>query len=273
MNTEVIQEPTNHRKVNSILVSQPEPTDPKSPYYVLAQKYGIKIEFRQFIRVEGLSVKDFRRAKATPTEFSAIIFTSKNAVTHFFRLCADMRLKMSPETKYFCSSEAIANFLQKFIFFRKRKVFFPKIEKKNAFQELLKKHRKGETYLFPCTVNRVEGLPEYLKANNFKFTEAPVYETVFSDFSDMGGKIDYDMLVFFTPIGIHSLFHNFPDFVQNDTRIAIMGENTLNATIEHLLRVDIKAPQPGLPSITAAIEDYLKKIAQEPVDGNNNLVL
>lgn len=272
MTTEVIQEPTSNAKVKSILVSQPEPADTRSPYYVLAEKYGIKIDFRQFIRIEGLSVKDFRRAKATPTEFSAIIFTSKNAVIHFFRLCVDMRLKMSTEAKYFCSSEAIANFLQKFIFFRKRKVFFPKVEKQNAFQDLLKKHRKGETYLFPCTLNRVEGLPEYLKANNFKFVEAPVYQTVFSDFSDMGGKIDYDMLVFFTPMGVHSLFHNFPDFAQNDTRIAIMGENTLNATVEHSLVVNVKAPQPGLPSITAAIEDYLKKIGQEPVEGNTNQI-
>lgn len=270
MNTDVIQAPNTQNPIRAILVSQPQPTDQRSPYFVLAEKYGIKVEFRQFIRIEGLSAREFRKAKLTPTEFSAVIFTSKNAITHFFRLCDEMRLKMSAETKYFCSSEAIANYLQKFIFFRKRKVFHPKLEKKNAFQELLKKHKKGETFLLPCTVNRVDDLPEYLKNNNFKFAEAPVYETVFNDFSDMNGKIDYDMLVFFTPMGIHSLFHNFPNFEQSNIRIAIMGENTRQAALEHSLRIDIQAPQPNMPSITAGIEQYLQQAGQKALDDHRN---
>lgn len=270
MNTDVKQE--NQALVKTILVSQPQPNDTKSPYNVLAEKYGIRIDFKQFIRIEGLAAKDFRKYKVNPVEFTAVIFTSKNAVTHFFRLCDEMRIKMSPEVKYFCSTEAIANYLQKYIFFRKRKVFFAKTERKNALQELLKKHRKGEKFILPCTVNRIDDLPDYLKNNNFQFAEAPVYETVFADFSDMEGKLDYDMLVFFTPMGIQSLFHNFPDFQQNATRIAVLGTAVQQAAEQFQLRLDVQAPTPEHPSITAAIEHYLQSIGQKPVAGNTSVI-
>ena len=246
------------KRVKSILISQPKPENGKSPFLDFGKKHKIKIDFRPFIKVEDLTSKEFRKNRITLHDYSAIIFNSKNSVDHFFRMCDEMRDKMSQETKYFCKSEAIALYLQKYILYRKRKVFYSN----GSFQDfatLLKKHRANEKFLFPCANVRKDEIPNFLKENEFDYSEAAFYKTVVADLSDLE-NIFYDMIVFFSPSGIDSLFENFPKFVQNETRIAAFGPTTCQSVINHKLRVDVKAPVPGAPSMTMAIEQYLKEI-------------
>lgn len=252
---------TVRNKVGSILISQPKPKSEKSPYYTLAKKYGITVDFRQFIEVEGITSKEFRKHRISPLDYSAIIFTSRNSISHFFRLCEASRIKMPQETKYFCASEAIALYLQKFILYRKRKVFYPKTGRQMALKDILKKHLKKEKFLLPCSENRKEDLPQFLKTNSFKYAEVPIYRTVASDLSDLE-EIFYDMIVFFSPLGVKSLYTNFPGFEQKKTRIAAFGPTTARIVAEHNLRLDVKAPAPGITSMTMAIEKYLKAAGQ-----------
>lgn len=249
-------------KVESILISQPEPTSGRSPYYDLGDKYNIKVDFRQFIQIEEITSKEFRKERITPTDFSAVIFTSKVVIEHFFKISKEMRFTMPADTKYFCTSEAIALYLQKFIEYRKRKVFYPK-DKKHTIFSLLEKHKNKENFLFPCASYpfddvRKTDIPDFLKEKEFNFAEVVVYRIVCSDLSDLK-DIYYDIIVFFAPLGIKSLFENFPDFKQNKTRIAALGNATAKAVDDHKLILDIAAPVPGMPSMTAAIEQYLKK--------------
>jgi uroporphyrinogen-III synthase len=245
-------------RVKSILISQPKPESDKSPYYDLAKKYNIKIDFRPFIQVEGVDSKEFRKQRITPTDFTAVIFTSRNAIDHFFRVCEDLRVRMSQETKYFCVSEAIALYLQKYTQYRKRKVFFGNGTLKELM-DLLKKHRDNERILLPCSDIRKGDLPDFLKKNKFEFSEGIFYRTVASDLSDLE-NIFYDMIVFFSPSGVKSLYHNFPDFKQNSTRIAAFGPATSKAVLDAGLRLDVRAPIPQAPSMTMAIEKYLKEV-------------
>ncbi|MBK9506173.1 MAG: uroporphyrinogen-III synthase [Chitinophagaceae bacterium] len=246
------------KPVKSILISQPKPPEiPKSPYQDLAEKYKIKIDFRQFIQVRGLAAKDFRKQRINILDYTAVIFTSRNAIDHFFRICEELRIRMPEMTKYFCVTEAIAVYLQKYIQYRKRKVFYGAGKETELF-DLLKKHLT-EKFIFPCTVNHKDVYTEYLKNNNADFVEAMMYETVAADLTDMKGKIGYDMIVLFTPTGVASLFQNFPDFEQGDLRIGCMGGATLKAMEEQHLRIDVKAPTPESPSIIMAIDNYLAK--------------
>ncbi len=246
------------KEVKSILISQPKPE--RSPYFSLATKHDIKIDFRSFIQVEGITGKEFRKSRINIPDFSAIIFTSRNSIKHFFRICEELRIKVSPDLKYFCASEAIALFLQKFITYRKRKVFFAKKQGTQAsLKDVMKKHVNKEKFLLPCSISRKDDLPNFLKDNGFDYSEAPIYDTVASDLSDLE-NIFYDMIIFFSPLGIKSLYHNFPDFKQNNTRIAAFGPATAKIIEEYNLRLDIKAPQPGVPSMTMAIEKYLVKV-------------
>ncbi|MCB0631994.1 MAG: uroporphyrinogen-III synthase [Lewinella sp.] len=245
----------SYKKVKTILVSQPKPE--RSPYYELEKKYGLQIDWRPFIHVEGVDVKEFRRQKVRPDEFTAIIFTSKNSVDHFFRICEEMRIKMSQETKYFCLTEAIANYLQKFIVYRKRKVFAGK----RTIQDLataLKKHRNNENFLLPCSNLGAQAVQQFLDDNNFKWKDAMMYRTVSSDLSDLS-DVKYDVLVFFSPLGIQSLYENFPDFSQDETRLAVFGNSTCRAVEERGLVINIKAPAPETPSMTMALEKYLQQ--------------
>lgn len=253
MNTLVSEQPVM-KSVKSILISQPKPT--KSPYYALAKKHNIKIDFRQFIQVEGIHSKEFRKSKIQLLDFSAIIFTSRNAIKHFFRICEELKIKMPQTTKYFCASEAIALYLQKFTLYRKRKVFFGKSNSTKGLTSLLTKHKTKEKFLLPCSENRKADLPDFLQKNSFTHQEAPLYNTVASNLSDLK-NIYYDIIVFFSPLGIKSLFHNFPDFKQSDTRIATFGPTTTRTAQEYGLRLDIQAPLPGSPSMTMAIEKYI----------------
>lgn len=243
------------KKVKTILVSQPKPE--RSPYYKLEQKYGLQIDWRPFIHVEGVDVKEFRRARVRPDEFSAIIFTSKNAVDHFFRICEDMRIRMSQDTKYFCLTEAIANYLQKFIIYRKRKVFAGK----RTIQDLapaMKKHKANENFLLPCSNLGAKAVSKFLDENDFDWKDAMMYQTVSSDLSDLS-DVTYDVLVFFSPLGIKSLYENFPNFKQNETRLAVFGNTTSKAVEDRGLTINIKAPAPETPSMTMALEKYLQK--------------
>lgn len=242
--------------VKSILVSQPKPKDDNSPYYKLADKYGLKVDFRKFIQVDPVSLKEFRKQKIDILNHTAIIFTSRNAVDHFFKICELLKIEMPADMKYFCISEQTANYLQKYIVIRKRKIFTGHRTATDLI-EILKKH-KNEKYLFPCSDIRKDDIPNFLTQNGYQYSEAVIYRTVASDLSDLT-DVYYDILAFFSPSGIHSLFTNFPDFKQNDTRIAAFGPTTARAVREKGLELDIEAPLPNAPSMTGAIELYIKK--------------
>ncbi len=246
-------------RVSSILVTQPKPADDKSPYFELAKKYNIKIDFRPFIQIEPVPLKEFRKQKVNILDHTAVIFTSRNAVDHLFRLCNEAKLEVPTDMKYFCISEQTANYLQKYIVVRKRKVF---TGEKTAAEmlDLLKKH-KNEKFLFPCSDIRKNDIPEFMDLNGLQLTEAVLYNTVASDLSDLA-EVNYDIIAFFSPSGVNSLYVNFPDFEQNKTRIAAFGPTTAKAVREHGLILDIEAPLPNAPSMTGALEVYIKKANQ-----------
>ncbi len=241
--------------IKTILVSQPKPEGDKSPYFDLADKYKLKIDFRPFIKVEGVSAQEFRSQRIDFNEYTAVIMTSKNAIDHFFRIAQETRYTVPDTLKYFCISEAVALYLQKYVTYRKRKIFFGK-QTIEELMDSMKKH-KGEKYLLPCTDILRDKIPETLEAHSINFTKAMLYRTVASDLSDLE-DVYYDMLVFFSPGGIESLFKNFPDFKQNNTLIAAFGPTTANAVLKNNLRLDVHAPQPNAPSMTAAIEIFVK---------------
>ncbi|MFC4723162.1 uroporphyrinogen-III synthase [Geojedonia litorea] len=244
-------------KVKTILVSQPEPKIENSPYFDLQEKQKVKIDFRPFIHVEGVSAKDVRQQKVDLSNYTAIILTSRNSVDHFFRVANEMRFKVPDSMKYFCQSEAVAFYLQKYVVYRKRKIYVGK----RSFEDLspLIKKYKDENFLLPTTDKLKPEVPTTLNALNVKWKEAIFYKTVISDLSDLA-DVYYDVLVFFSPSGIESLFHNFPDFKQNNTRIAVFGNTTIKAVEAHGLRVDIAAPTPETPSMTMALEKYIEKV-------------
>ncbi len=244
------------KKVKTILVSQPKPTDDKSPYFTLAEKCNLKIDFRPFIQVEPVTLKEFRQQKIDILNHSAVIFTSRNAVDHFFKLCQESKVEIPADMKYFCISEQTANYLQKYIVIRKRKIFTGARTAEDLI-EILKKH-KNEKYIFPCSNIRKNDIPEFLETNGYNFTEAIIYKTVASDLSDLA-DVNYDIIAFYSPSGINSLFVNFPDFQQKNTRIAAFGPTTAKAALDAGLILDIEAPLPNAPSMTGALELYIKK--------------
>ena len=241
-------------KVKTILVSQPEPTVENSPYFELIEKQKVKIDFRCFIHVEGLSGKDVRSQKVDLSKYTAIILTSRNAVDHYFRIAEELRFKVPDSMKYFCQSEAVAYYLQKYVVYRKRKIYVGK----RTFSELtptIKKY-KTETFLLPSSDKLKLEIPQLMNELGVNWKEATFYKTVVSDLSDLR-DVYYDILVFFSPSGIKSLFENFPKFEQNDTRIAVFGNTTVKAATDKGLRVDIQAPTPETPSMTMALEKYI----------------
>ena len=244
-------------KVRTILVSQPEPKAENSPYFDLQEKQRVKIDFRPFIHVEGVPAKEVRLQKVDLANYSAIILTSRNAVDHFFRVSEEMRFKVPDTMKYFCQSEAVAYYLQKYVVYRKRKIYVGK----RTFQELspLIKKYKDESFLLPTTDKVKPQVPDLLDDLGVTWKQATFYKTVISDLSDLA-DVYYDILVFFSPSGIESLFHNFPDFKQNNTRIAVFGNTTIKAVENRGLRVDIAAPTPETPSMTMALEKYIERV-------------
>lgn len=246
-------------KIKSILVSQPKPETEKSPYFDLAKKFNVKIDFRPFIHVEGVPAKDFRKDKVNILDYTAVIFTSRNAVDHYFRMAGEMRLVIPDTMKYFCLSEAIALYLQKYIVYRKRKIFFGK-QKFSELMDVIKKH-KSEKYLLPCSDIHKQEIPKGLEDGKINFEKAIIYRTVASDMSDLGDlKSKYDMVIFFSPSGIASLFKNFEDFKQEDLHIGAFGPTTAKAVIDAGLRLDLQAPMPQAPSMTMALELHLKEV-------------
>ena len=244
-------------KVKSILVTQPKPETDKSPFYDLAKKLNLKIDFRSFIHVEGIPAKDFRKEKISPLDFTAVIFTSRNAIDHYFRICEEMKIEVPAEMKYFCITEAVALYMQKYVQYRKRKISIGKQTTADLI-ELLKKH-KTEKFFYPCTDVYTDSIPVFLKDNGYDFSAAVIYKTVCSDLSDLA-EVNYDMIVFFSPSGIKSLFKIFPDFKQNNTRLATFGPTTAKAVVDAGLTINIQAPTPAFPSMTMAIEDYVKRM-------------
>lgn len=242
--------------IKTILVSQPKPEGEKSPYFDLATKYKLKIDFRPFIKVESVDSKDFRSQRVNLSEQTAIILTSKVAVDHFFRIAKETRFEVPDTMKYFCISEAIALYLQKYVSYRKRKIFYGK-QTILELTDIMKKH-KGEKYLLPCTDILRDNIPATLEEQGIPFSKVILYRTVASDLSDLE-DVYYDILVFFSPGGIKSLFANFPDFKQNNTAIAAFGPTTASAVINHDLRLDVHAPHPKAPSMVAALELFIKE--------------
>jgi uroporphyrinogen-III synthase len=243
-------------KVKTILVSQPEPKMENSPYSKLIDKEKVKVDFRPFIHVEGVDAKNVRQQKIDLKNYTAIILTSRNAVDHFFRIAEEMRFKVPDSMKYFCQSEAVAYYLQKYVVYRKRKIYVGKMN--FADLETLFKKYKDETFLLPSSDTLKTIVPETLNKIGINWTRGIFYKTVISDLSDLR-NVYYDVLVFFSPSGIESLLKNFPDFEQNETRIAVFGNSTVNAATDAGLRIDIKAPTPDTPSMTMALQRYINE--------------
>lgn len=243
-------------KIKNILVSQPQPTEfEKSPYAEIARKFNVNITFRKFIIIEGIPAKEFRKDRINLLDFSAVIFTSRNAVDHYFRICKEMRVEVPEAMKYFSISESTAYYLQKYVQFRKRKIFHSKENFSNLI-ELIKKH-KNEKFLLPCSDIHKQEIPKMLDENKIQYRKAIIYRTLASDLSDID-ITKYDMLVFFSPSGIKSLFKNFPDFVQVNTAIGAFGSATHKAVKDGGLKLNVEAPTQTAPSMTMAIEQYLQ---------------
>lgn len=241
-------------KIRKILVSQPEPNFANSPYYDLAVKNNLKIDFRPFIQVEGVSAKDFRKDRINILNHTAVIFTSRTAIDHFFRIAQELRLTIPDTMKYFCISEATAFYLQKYIVYRKRKIFFAN-GKFTDLIDILSKH-KEESFLIPLSDIHKDEIPVLLEQAKINYTQAIMYRTVSCDLSDLK-DVNYDILVFFSPSGIKSLLQNFPEFVQGETKIATFGPATAQAVKDAGLRLDIEAPVPEAPSMTMALEKFI----------------
>jgi uroporphyrinogen-III synthase len=243
-------------KIKRILVSQPKPETAKSPYFDLAEKNNVQVDFRPFIQVEGVSAKEFRQTRVQILEHTAVIFTSRTAIDHFFRISAELRLIIPDTMKYFCISEATAFYLQKYIVYRKRKIFYG-AGKFSELIDVMKKH-KDEKYLLPMSQVAQPEFTTLLDKATYSYTKAIIYKTVSSDLSDLK-NVNYDILVFFSPSGIQSLMQNFPDFEQEEIRIACFGPATAKAVKDAGLRLDIEAPTAEAPSMTMALEQYIKK--------------
>lgn len=244
----------SNMKVKTILVSQPEPKVENSPYFEIQNKLKVKVDFRPFIHVEGVSAKDVRAQKIDLNNFTAIVLTSKNSVDNFFRVAEEMRYKVPETMKYFCQSEAVAFYLQKYVVYRKRKIYVG--QKDFADLSPLIKKYKDEKFLLPASDQLNDDVPQTMDNLKVNWTAGTFYKTVMSDLSDLK-DVYYDVLVFFSPTGIKSLFKNFPDFKQNDTRIAVFGSTTQKEALDRELRIDIMAPAPGTPSMTMALEKYI----------------
>jgi len=253
---------TNIKPVEKILISQPYPSNPNSPYFRLAEKWDLKLEFKKFIRVERISLNEFRKQNINPLDFGAIIFTSKKAVDIFFGLLQEMRIEMPSDTKYFCVGESTSKYLQKYIVIRKRKLFVG-LRTAMDLKTYITKHKK-EKYLFPCSNLHRKELPNWMQKNKIKITEAVVYQTVSADLKDLDMP-GYDMVCFFSPSGVKSLLENYPGYQQGEQRVAVFGPTTAKEAEAKGLRVDVIAPKPNFPSMTAAINEYLKSIGQSQV--------
>lgn len=247
-----------------ILITQPKPESDKSPYFELSRKYEVELEFHPFIRLEAIPAKEFRKQKIDIQAHTAVIFTSRNAIDHFFRLCEEMKIVVSQETKYFCITEAVALYLQKFILYRKRKVFYGADGSNKSLFDVINKHKGAEKLLYVCSENQQDSeITGWLKSNNCDFSLAFMYRTQSSDVKEVLSRTEFDVICFFTPSGVKSLFDNAPSFQQNGTVIGAFGSNTSKAVEESGLTLGIKAPQPQAPSMVAALDQFLSAIVKK----------
>jgi len=249
-------------KIKNILISQPKPESDKNPYSDVAKKHNVKIDYRHFIKVENVNAREFRQQRINILDHRAIILNSKNAVDSFFRLCGELRVNIPDDMKYFCVTEAIALYLQKYIVYRKRKIFYG-LARFEDLMDVIKKH-KDEKFLFPCSDKHQESVTKVLDAYKIRYSKAIIYRTVYNDLSDLT-DVWYDMVAFFTPMGIESLFHNFPNFVQGEKVIAAFGDNTKRAAEEKGIRVECYAPTPEAPSMAMAIDLFLQRASGKNV--------
>jgi len=246
------------KEIKKILITQPKPESDKSPYFELQRKYNVELEFRPFIHLEPIPARDFRKQKIEIQNYTAVIFTSRNAIDHFFRICEEMKVSISQDTKYFCITEAVALYLQKFILYRKRKVFYGADGSNKSLFDVINKHKENEKFLYVCSENQQDNeIVNWLKNNNCGFTLAFMYRTQSTDVKELLVNNDFDVICFFTPSGVKSLFDNQPKFKQNGTVIGAFGSNTFKAVEEAGLKLEIKAPEPQAPSMVSALEKYL----------------
>jgi uroporphyrinogen-III synthase len=244
------------KSINKILITQPRPDSEKSPYFELARKYNVSLEFHPFIRVEGVPAKEFRKQKIEIANYTAVIFTSRNAIDHFFRICEEMKISVSQDTKYFCITEAVALYLQKFILYRKRKVFYGADGSNKSLFDVINKHKENEKFLYPCSESLDNEITTWLKNHNCEFATPVLYKTVSNDVTAIM-QHEFDIICFFTPSGVKSLMENLPRYKQNGTLLGAFGTNTVKAIEEAGLTLHIKAPEPQAPSMVAALEKYL----------------
>jgi uroporphyrinogen-III synthase len=244
--------------IRKILVSQPQPVNGKSPYFDIAEKYGVEVVFRPFIKVEAISSKDFRQQRIALAEYTAVIFTAKTAIDHFFQICEEMRVVIPEKMKYFCTTETIALYLQKYIVYRKRKIFFGKSGKIDDLIPFINKHN-SEKYIVPTSDVHVEESTNILDTLKVSYSKAVMYRTVSNDFAP-DEPFDYDMFIFFSPSGINSLTKNFPNFNQGDVCIGAFGATTAKTVTEAGYRLDFDAPRPEAPSMAAALDLFLKSV-------------
>jgi uroporphyrinogen-III synthase len=244
------------KSVKKVLITQPKPEGVKSPYFDLAKKYDLNLDFHPFIVVEGIPSKEFRKQKIDIAAYSAVVFTSRNAIDHFFRTCDELKVTISQDTKYFCITESVALYLQKFILYRKRKVFYGADGVNKSLFDVINKHKDNEKFLYPCSESFDSEITNWLKSHGCEYATPVLYKIVSNDVKDVIAR-NYDVICFFTPGGVKSLMENFPHFKQNGTKIAAFGANTFKAAEEAGLVLDIKAPQPQAPSMISALEKFI----------------
>ena len=244
------------KSLKKVLITQPRPEGTKSPYYDLAVKFGLVLDFHPFISVEGVPSKDFRKQKIEINQYTAVIFTSRNAIDHFFRICDETRVSISQDTKYFCITESVALYLQKFILYRKRKVFYGANGTNKGLFDVINRHKSNEKFLYPCSESFDSEITNWLKTNRCEYATPVLYKIISNDVRQIIEK-KYDIICFFTPGGVKSLIENFPAFKQNKTIIAAFGANTIKSAEDAGLHLEIKAPLPLSPSMVSALDKYL----------------
>lgn len=251
-------------QVKRILITQPRPESDKSPYFELSRKYSLELDFQPFIRLEPIPGKEFRKQKIEVQNYTAVIFTSRNAIDHFFRTCEELKINVSQDTKYFCITEAVALYLQKFILYRKRKVFYGADGTNKSLFDVINKHKSNEKFLYVCSENQQDNeIVNWLRSAGCEFALAFMYRTRSCDVKEILVKTEYDVICFFTPSGVKSLFDNVPKFKQNGTVIGAFGNNTMKAVVEAGLQLEIKAPLPQAPSMVAALEKYFQTLLKK----------
>lgn len=255
-----VKQAATAKVVKNILISQPRPESDKSPYFELEKKYPVNLVFHPFIKLEGIPSKDFRKQKIDISIFTGVIFTSRNAIDHFFRIADEMKVSIHADTKYFCITESVALYLQKFILYRKRKVFYGSDGTNKSLFDAINRHKVNERFLYVCSENQQDNeIVNWLKLHGCDYQLAFMYRTISNDIKPVLSSRHFDIICFFTPSGVKSLFDNMPDFSQNGTLIGAFGSNTSRAIEERGLQLHIQGPAPKKPSMVAALDEYLQQ--------------